>query len=383
MEPVSAGELNRATLARQLLLEREARTVADAVRQVVALQAQFPPSPYLALWNRVADLDPADVDAAFVERRIVKSNVPRMTLHAVVADEHRAFREATEPSIRAARLHDERFRASGMRPEDVDEIVPHLLAFVAEPRTAPECEAWLRARLGDDVHPGTWWALRQYAPWLRLPTGGPWSFSAGTAYVEPPALPRLDPESASESLPFLVRRYLHGFGPASVADMALFAMVQRGRARRAVDQLGDELEQLAGPGGEVLYDLPGAPRPPATTVAPARLLGMWDNVLLAHVDRSRVIPPEHRKLVIRRNGDVLPTLLVDGHVAGVWRAVDGWIEAVAFEPISDGSWEELEGEARALLALLADREPHPYARYHHWWQQLPTGVTRVLARATG
>src|SRR5690606_10808709 len=132
----------------------------------------------------------------------------------------------------------------------------------------------------------------------------PWSFGPQISYVAPTVRPRLaDPDIANESLKTLARRYLEGFGPASVADVAQFALVQRARAREALRALGDELELLEGPDGEELFDIPGAPRPDEDTPAPPRLLGMWDNVLLAYFDRSRVIPPEIRKLVIRNNGD--------------------------------------------------------------------------------
>jgi hypothetical protein len=107
-------------------------------------------------------------------------------------------------------------------------------------------------------------------------------------------------------------------------------------------------------------------------------MAMWDSVLLAHVDRSRVLPPDYRRLVIRSNGDVLPTLLVDGHVAGVWRAVEGGIEATAFHRLPEDAWEGFADEARGLVALLADRDPLVYRRYDHWWSKLPGGETRLL-----
>jgi hypothetical protein len=109
-----------------------------------------------------------------------------------------------------------------------------------------------------------------------------------------------------------------------------------------------------------------------------RLMAMWDSALLAYADRSRVIPPEYRQLVIRRNGDVLPTLLVDGYVCGVWRAVDDGIEATAFRPLSDDAWQGLAAEAGALVARLADREPAVYGRYAHWRSTLPSAEVRVL-----
>jgi hypothetical protein len=105
---------------------------------------------------------------------------------------------------------------------------------------------------------------------------------------------------------------------------------------------------------------------------------MWDNVLLAHVDRSRVMPAEYRQLVMRRNGDVLPTLLVDGFVCGVWRPVDGGLEATAFHRLPDEAWAGLATEARGLLVLLADREPAVYRRHAHWWSGLPSADVQIL-----
>jgi hypothetical protein len=105
---------------------------------------------------------------------------------------------------------------------------------------------------------------------------------------------------------------------------------------------------------------------------------MWDSVLLAYADRSRVIPPDYRRLFIHQNGDVLPTLLVDGYVAGVWRPAEGGIEATAFHRLSKEAWRGLEEEASALIAFLADRDPTVYRRYAHWWAKLPSAEVRLL-----
>jgi hypothetical protein len=108
---------------------------------------------------------------------------------------------------------------------------------------------------------------------------------------------------------------------------------------------------------------------------------MWDSVLLAYADRDRVIDAEHRPLVIRRNGDVLPTVLVDGRVAGVWRPVDGGIEVTRLGSIPDDAWSGLAAEAAALVAFLADRDPHVYRRASHWWTSIPAAEVRVLPAA--
>ena len=375
MRCVTARELNRATLARQLLLQREPLGVCDAVRSVVALQAQQPASAYLALWNRILGFDPAGLDAAFAGHRVVRAQLMRITMHAVHVEDHQAFREAMEPTLRASRLGDPRFTSSGLTLADADALMGGLLDFAGQPRTAADCQAWLSQQLGTPMPPLAWRMLRQYAPLWHVPSGGPWSFGTptpATAYTAARPRPALGDASASDlALQTLVRRYLEGFGPASIADMARFALVQRARVRAAVQVIGGSLAQLEGPGGAVLYDVPGGPRPAGDTPAPPRLMAMWDSILMAYADRGRVIPPGYQKLVTRTNGDVLPTLLVDGYVAGVWRAVPEGIEATAFHPLPGLAWEGLAGEARALVPFLADREPEVYRRYHHWWAKLP------------
>jgi hypothetical protein len=113
--------------------------------------------------------------------------------------------------------------------------------------------------------------------------------------------------------------------------------------------------------------------------APPRLMAMWDSVLLANHDRSRILPPDYRKTVIRVNGDVLPTVLVDGYVAGLWRTVDGGVQVMAFHDLPVAVWDELEEEALGLKAMLADREQLVYKRYDHWWKHLPDHETKLLA----
>ena len=372
---LTARQLNRATLGRQLLLRRERLGVVDAVRHIVALQAQEPASPYLALWNRLLDFDPADLDAAFADGRVVKASLIRLTLHAVHAEHYPAFHDAMLSSLRASRLNDRRFTTSGLSTADADALLPHLLEFAARPRTKAEIEDLIEATLGDR-NPRAWWALKMFAPLHHSPTGGPWSFRTSSAFVAAPT--RKMRESPDESVQRLVLHYLEAFGPASVADFAQFTMLRRPVARQALHALADKVVELEGPDGTRLFDVPRGLRPAEDTAAPPRLLPMWDSVLLAYADRSRVIPPDYRRLVIRQNGDVLPTLLVDGYVAGVWRPVEGGIEATAFNRLSVDAWGGLETESRALVTFLADRETRVYRRYAHWWATLPSAEIRVL-----
>ncbi|MGH3432771.1 MAG: DNA glycosylase AlkZ-like family protein, partial [Thermocrispum sp.] len=272
---VTAGELNRATLARQLLLGRERLDVVDAVRRAVALQAQQPESPYLAQANRLDGFDPATLDAAFAQFAVVKATLMRITLHAVHAADREVFLVAMLPTLRAARL-DARFSSSGLRPEDADALVPGLLEFAATARSTAEVQQWLAGRLGPEPHPAVWRALRSFAPLVHQPTGGPWSFGQRPSYVTASGAPDASPDACAEALQVLVRRYLEGFGPASIADVAQFATVQRGRVRAAVQGLGGTVREIRGPDGSTLYDVPGGPIPAADTPAPPRLMAMWD-----------------------------------------------------------------------------------------------------------
>ncbi|MEB8342630.1 winged helix DNA-binding domain-containing protein [Streptomyces endophyticus] len=383
---ISARGLNRSTLARQLLLDRAAVGADEALRRVVALQAQQPASPYVALWNRVAGFEPGDLDAVFGGFRAVKSTLMRITLHAVHVDDYRDFRAAVEPTVRGARLGDPRFRASGLVAQDADALLPELLRVAEQPCTAAKLTEWFTRRAGPDGEKLVTASrmLRQYAPLWHAPVAGsPWSYASDKRQLfvaaEAGRRPRLrDPESMAAGLRSLIRRYLSGFGPASVADMAQFALVQKGRVRAALDE---DLERLTGPGGEVLYDVPGGALPGPDVPAPPRLMAMWDSILLAYADRGRVLPPEYRKHVTRVNGDVLPTVLVDGYVAGVWRlaADGGGVEVGAFRPLPRATWSGLDTEARGVARLLAERDPGAYRRYDHWWDKgLPVVESRVL-----
>lgn len=376
----SARALNRATLARQMLLHRENLAVDDALRRLVALQAQHPASPYIALWNRLAEFDAADLDAAFAEGVLVKATLFRITLHALYTADYAAFHQAMQPTTRGAGLGDKRYTTTGLTPADADELLPELLELVAEePKSGPELEAWLAERLAVSSGSGVWRAFRCFAPLLRAPSDEPWKFSWRPTFVAagtPPA--STDREVADAALAGVITRYLAAFGPASVADVAQYTLAQKARVRAALKLIDEEVDRLDGPDGVELLDVPGAARPSEDAPAPPRLLPMWDNVLFAYADRSRVIPSDYRKLVIRNNGDSLPTLLVDGYVAGVWRPVDDGIEATAFHGLSDDEWEGLATEAASLRKLIADREPNVYRRYDRWWSGLPAADVRVL-----
>ena len=372
-------QLNRTLLRRQLLVQREPIGVVEAVRRLVGLQAQQPAAPYVALWNRVADFAPAELDVAFAEHRIVKASLLRITLHAVAVEDREVFHAAMVRTLRAARLGDARFTRTGLTSADADASVADLLSFLAEPRTNAELDAFFAERFPDLPETGIWWALRTYAPLIHAPGSHPWTYGHRPAYLAaPPRSPATEPVAAEAGMVELARRYLAAYGPATPADLAQFSTLYRPPAKQAFADLADELVQHTGPDGKPILDLAGAVIADEDTPVPPRLLGMWDNALLAHVDRGRLIPAGHRSTVIRRNGDVLPMLLVDGYVAGVWRPVEQGIEATAFRRLPPTVWEGLAAEAADLKTMLADREPLVFGRYGHWWKTIDGAQVRVL-----
>ena len=375
--PVTARHLNRATLDRQLLLRRDPISVDDAVRRIVAIQAQEPASPYIALWNRVARFAATDLDTAFADHTVVKASLLRMTLHAVHADDYPAFHEAMQGVLRASRLADDRFTSTGMAADAAEALVPHVVEHARSPRTNADMEAMLAERHGDAPTGRAWWALRTFAPLWHAPTGGPWSFGPRPAYVAARTT-RARVADRAVALQTLARRYVEGFGPVSARDLAQFARIAQSNANDAMRANADHLQRLDGPDGKDLFDVRGRSLPDEDTPCPPRLMAMWDSVLMAYADRTRVVPQDFRRHVTRTNGDVLPTILVDGYVAGVWRPADGGIEISAFRPLTDDDWDGLEVEARGMVAFLGDRDPAVYRRYSRWWSALPAVDVRVL-----
>lgn len=365
---ISERQLNRATIHRQLLSQRTPARPGEVLRQVLCLQAQDPAGPYLALWNRIVDFDAGELDAAFAAGSVVKASLLRLTLHAVHAQDWPWIHAAMLTSLRGSRLTDPRFLGTGLTAVEADRLLTEVAPFVATPRTSTEIKQFLDERLGR-TEPRLWWALKMYAPFHHAPTGGAWLFGTESSFVaaHTPAGPPDPTECASR----LLRRYLAAYGPAELRDFAQFTMLRQPVARQAEADLGEQLQVLEGPNGHRLLDLATAELPDEDLPTPPRLLGMWDEALLAYVDRSRVLPDRYRPAVIQRNGDVLPSLLIDGYVAGNWRQVNHGIEVRAFHRLDRATWAAVGDEAAGLAALLAGRGASAGRRFDHWWEKSP------------
>jgi hypothetical protein len=357
-------------MVRQGLSSRRPVGVVDAVRSVLALQAQEPAAPYLALWNRVGGFDASELDRAFAAGAIVKASLFRFTLHAVAVDDVAWARAAMQGRARDAGYHDV-LADTGLAPERAEQLPERLATMMVEPHSSHEIERVLVELVPEAKDPARLWsALRVVGAFRNAPTTDPWSFGRRPSFLPCAVAAGDEPAATAE----LVRRYLMAFGPATIADLSQFTILKRSALRTVVEAMVD-IVTVAGPDGAELIDVNGGdPQPDAgTATLPPRLLGMWDGVLLAYADRSRVIADEYRPHVIRRNGDVLPTILVKGRVQGVWRASTDAIELRPFVPLDDATLGALDDEARDLRRLLADREPAVFSRVGQWWDRLPGG----------
>ncbi|HEX3225836.1 MAG TPA: winged helix DNA-binding domain-containing protein [Gaiellaceae bacterium] len=332
-------ELNRATLARQLLLERRSVPLVRALERVAGLQAQWGPAPYVGLWTRIAGFRRSALERALVRRQAVRAVLMRGTIHLVSLADYVRFGAAvgTPPWLRpeAAALGDELHDA--------------IRAFGESPRTRQEIFAYLASEHGIEKERAetAWYALRIRGRLTHAPETGYWKTTGLTRYVTI-AHDAAQPEAARVEL---VRRYLGAFGPATRADVSEWSGL---RVRDLEPALGalEPLARFRDERGRELLDLPRAPRPSADTPAPVRLMPRFDNLILSHKDRNRVLADEHRGLVID-GGWVKSTFLVGGFVAGTWEVEDGRIRLEPFTPLSRAATRDLKQEAASLEAWLA------------------------------
>ncbi len=333
-------ELNRATLARQLLLERRRLSPTAVIERLVGMQAQWPAAPYVGIWTRTTSFRREALERELARGAVVKATVMRQTLHLVTRRDYALLRAALSEtnfpseSASAKRLAPSIRALAAAGPVTTAEALTHLerehgLTGIDARR------AWRAARVRAHVlhHHET-------ALWNGRPEG---RFAA----IEEPET-HVPLEARAE----ILRRYLAAFGPASRRDMVAWTMMHVPELQRALDEL-EPLRRFRDEQGRELLDVPRAPLPDPMVSAPVRFLPKWDNVLLAFADRTRVLPEQYRKAVIRMNGDVAQTFLVDGFVAGIWRVEDGRVALEPFAPLSRSAERELREETGRLESFLA------------------------------
>ncbi|HEY2310093.1 MAG TPA: winged helix DNA-binding domain-containing protein [Gaiellaceae bacterium] len=332
-------ELNRATLGRQLLLERRRLPVVGALERLAGLQAQWAPAPYVGLWTRLAGFRRQTLERALLRELAVRAVLMRGTVHLVSRRDYGVFGSAVG-------------MAPWVSPESAqlaNSVHDVLLEFGREPRTRAEVLAWLNDTHGIDHNGGTgfWYALRTVGRLTHAPASGTWKQPRETRYV------RIDHEHI-DPLPArqrLVRAYLGAFGPATRADIAERSGLRVRDFEQALETL-EPLRRFQDERGRELLDLPRCPLPPADSVAPVRFLPRYDNLVLSHADRTRVISDEQRRVVIHGGGMVEATFLVDGFVAGLWRVERDRVRVEPFGPLPRAARREVEDEAARLEAWL-------------------------------
>lgn len=338
-------ELNRAVLARQLLLERAALTPEKAVEKVAGLQTQYAPSGYIGLWSRLAGFTRAQLTDALLRGRIVQAWVMRCTIHMVSAKDFPVFSEA----VRAARR--EWFLRSfpAGRGVDMDGVAAAAHAFLSD---GPRKQAEIQRHLLDGGFPKeVWYGVQLWLDLVRVPPAGTWEKPRAHVYgLAPPVRRPVDTARAEEEL---VARYLRGFGPASTKDIASFCGWTPGVARAVLERMVPR--RFRDEAGGALFDVPRAPLPPPDTPAPVRFLGQWDANLLVHVRRAQILPEEYRPLVFATNKpQSVPTVLVDGQVAGTWKFAAGRVEVSPFRELPAAAAHEVGEEARRLEEFYRD-----------------------------
>jgi len=308
--------LNRALLARQMLLERGPLPAAEAIERLAGMQAQAPAAPYVGLWTRLRDFRPDDLARLLVERRAVRIALMRGTVHLVSARDALTLRPLVQPVFdRDLRVNST--YARGLAGVDLGALAAHGRALVEErPRTMTELRALLHARWPDRDAASLAYAIRNLVPLVQVPPRGLWGVGGLPTLTSAEAwLGR--PLARRPSLRGMVRRYLAAFGPASVMDVQEWSGLTRLGA--AVERIRPELRVFRDERGTELFDLPDAPRPDPAALAPPRFLPEYDNLLVSHADRSRVVAEADRGRITVDGREIVGTVLVDGFARGTWK----------------------------------------------------------------
>ncbi|MFG2010453.1 winged helix DNA-binding domain-containing protein [Micromonospora sp. NPDC048868] len=354
MTVLDTRALNRATLARQLLLDRADVPVLDAVAHLCGLQAQEPQEPFVGLWSRVRGFDPAALSDLLTGRRVVRMHLMRRTVHLVTADDALAWRARHDGMLRQRVLGVYRRELAGV---DLDELATAGREVLAdgEPRSMTGLARALAERWPAPGPRALGEMLLALVAVVQLPPRGLWRTTAGVRNVplsswlgreiDPPAPPGGDPVGEA-----LVRRYLAAFGPASTADLRAWSGLAGLPA--AVAAIRDELVVLRDERGRRLWDLPDAPRPDADTPAPVRFLPAFDNALLGYDDRSRIVDDAHRGLSVAGERVVL----VDGRVAATWGVAAGTVAVAPLRRLSRAERAAVAEEGASLASLLCDSD---------------------------
>src|SRR5215208_2768199 len=335
-------ELNRATLERQMLLRRRKLSAVEAIEHLVGMQAQAPTPPYVGLWTRLEDFHPDDL------ARLILIALMRNTVHLVSARDCLALRPLMQ-QVFDRTLYSSRANRAHLEGIDIEALVAAGRALLEErPRTAKELGQLLQEQWPERDPASLARAIRHLVPLIQVPPRGLWGKSGPAAHTTAEAwLGR--PLGSASSLEETILRYLGAFGPATVKDVQTWSGLTR--LSEVTERLRSRLRTFRDEQGKELFDLPDAPRPGSDTPTQPRFLPEFDNLILSHADRTRIIADDHRKVIASKNGMVPATVLVDGFVRGTWKTerTRGKVTLI-IEPL-----EPLAKEDRDVLAEEGER----------------------------
>jgi Winged helix DNA-binding domain len=343
-------ELNRATLERQMLLRRRKLSAVEAIEHLVGMQAQAPSAPYVGLWTRLEDFHPDELERLILERRAVRIALMRNTVHLVSARDCLAIRPLMQPVFDRT-LYSTRANRAHLEGVDFEALVAAGRALLEErPRTAKDLGELLQEQWPERDPASLARAIRHLVPLVQVPPRGLWGKSGPAAHTTAEAwLGRpLDP---APSLEETILRYLGAFGPATVKDVQTWSGLTR--LGEVIERLRPRLRTFRDERGKELFDVPNAPLPDPDAPAPPRFLPEFDNLILSHADRTRVIAEEYRKAIASKNGMVPASVLVDGFVRGTWKTErsrdKATLEIKPFEPLAKVDREALAEEGERLI----------------------------------
>lgn len=343
--------LNRALLARQMLLKRENLPALDAIERLVGLQAQAPNPPYFALWTRLEGFRQEELSDLIKEKKAVRIALMRSTIHLVSARDCLALRPLVQPVLdRGLKGNYGKFLA-GLDEKGLTDAGRSLVE--AKPMTFSELGKRLNERWADRDPDALAAAIRTLVPLVQVPPRGLWGESGQATHTS--AEIWLGSSLANEpELEMMVRRYLLAFGPASVKDMQAWSGLTR--LRDIIEKLRPTLINFYDEQGNELFDLPEAPRPDAEIPSPPRFLGEFDNILLSYADRTRIIDEANRKRVFTNNGIIRSVILIDGFVSGIWNlkreSGTATLTIETFKQLTEQEKNELATEGAQLIKFV-------------------------------